>query len=123
VPNDDSDLLAAFSQQVESVPNQPSANSSALMPWKDAQGSQCNGRDQRTGRLPNPHPAEQDVANDASIQLGNKGDESVPSGVQLVHQIGLVWPAKRCLINRPDQRTFFGVLSVFKSYMDRIVRV
>jgi len=105
------------------MPNQPSAYSSALMPWKNSYGSQCNGGDQHPGRLPYPHPAKQDVAHDASIQLGYKGDENVPVGSQLVHQSGFVWTAKRCFVNRPDERTFFDVLSVFKSYMDNIVRV
>jgi hypothetical protein len=123
VPNDVSDLLAAFSQHVESVPNQPSAYSPPLMPWKDSRGSQCNGGDQRPGRVPDPHPAEQEVANDASIQLGYKRDESVPVGAQLVHQIGFVWTAKRRFVNGSDQRTFFNALSIFKSYMDRIARV
>lgn len=123
VPKDDSDLLAATSQQLKPIPNQSSAYSSALMPWKDSHGSQCDGRNQRAGRLPYPHPAEQDVANDASIELGYKGDERVPVGAQLVHQIGFVWTAKRCFVNRSDQRTFFEALSVFNSNMHGIVRV
>jgi hypothetical protein len=123
VPKDDSDLLAAFSQQVEAVPYQSSAYSSALMPWKDSHGSQCNGRDQRSGRVPNPHPAEQDVAHDASIKLGYQGDEGVPLGTQLVHQIGFVWTAKRCFVNGSDQRTFFEALGIFNSNTDGIVRV
>jgi hypothetical protein len=90
MPNDYSDLLAPTLQQLKSMPNQSSAYSPALMLWKDRHGSQRNRRDQRPARAPNPHPAEQYVANHSSIKLGHQGNKGVPLGAQLVHQIGFV---------------------------------
>ena len=77
VPNDDDDLLTATSQQLQSVPNQSSTYFLTLMLWKDGYRRQRNRRYQ-AGRGPNPHPAEHDVADNTSINLGHQGNKCVP---------------------------------------------
>ena len=85
MPDDDGDLLTSISQQLQSMVNQLSAYTPALMLWKDGHGRQRNRGNQRPGLAPNPHPAEQDVADETSIKLSHQRNKRLAIGAQPVH--------------------------------------
>ena len=66
----DNDVFAAPSQQIEPMPDQPSTDALSPMFWRHGHGGQCRRRDGAAICF-NEHPTEQDVPDDAPLQFGD----------------------------------------------------
>ena len=115
---DDNNPFALRPQQLQPLPDQKTANSLALIFREDGHRRQCGCRYQ-PARGSNPHPAEQDVTGDATLQLRHQRDKGVLISAQLVHQIGLVRTSKGCPVDGANPRAFIDAIEVFNPNADR----
>ena len=114
MPDYDDDLFALRPYKLQTMANQASTDSPALMFRKHGNRRQRNRLNQPALR-PNPHPAEQDVSHNASIELGDEGDHCVPLVAKPIYQRRLFHSSKRRYVDSTNRRTFCAALTVLDS--------
>ncbi len=92
--DDDDDVLTACAQDIEAGPDQETADPLSLDRGKYGHGSQGDRCDSAGGSL-DRHPAEQDVADDLTVQLGHQREQHEAAPVQRLHEGPFIISAER----------------------------
>jgi hypothetical protein len=99
--HDNHNPLAATAKLTKATPDQATANAIPLMPWTHGHRSKRNRR-QSSLRDFDCHSAEQDMANNLTLNLGYERKQDDSFFPQSVNQIGLVGPLESGLVDAPN---------------------
>jgi hypothetical protein len=102
----ENNLLASRTQPIKAVSRQHCSNALSLELWYYRQGSQGHSRNGIIGCL-NRHPAEENVAHDQAVSLGNERSKHNTLSAQSINKISLVRPAKRLFVDEADRGAIF----------------
>src|SRR5215469_3987022 len=101
VTHDNNNPLASTAKFPKAMPDQTTANAMPLMLWSNGHRSKRNRR-QSSLRDFDRHSAEQDMANDLALDLGDERKQDDSLFPQSVNQIGLVGPFESGLVDAPN---------------------
>ena len=96
------------------MPNQLPADALPLMSRQNGHRRQRHGHNGSAAGV-NPHPAEQDVADDSSLNLSDERLEDDAFGTQAVYQVGFIGSAKGCFVDRADLSSLVH-FAIFTTY-------